>query len=66
MAAALWILWVINIPLPGQAAAQASAQANTEPENWQLTWFIMFVILTVFTFGVGRALTGTWKSLWAK
>ena len=63
VAAALWILWMINIPLPGRSAAQASAQTNAAPTNWQLTWFIMFGILILFTIGVGRALTGTWKSL---
>lgn len=104
VAAALWILWMINAPLPGplgdttpaQATATVTAQAptaaippenaavtgtanptspspglaadsgdvpSTEPANWQLTWFTMFIILAVFIFGVGRALTGTWKSL---
>jgi hypothetical protein len=53
-AAALWIYWIIT----------AWGRSTTaEPARWQLTWLVMFVILAVFTFGVGRALTGTWKSL---
>ncbi|MFN8591172.1 MAG: hypothetical protein U0031_06870 [Thermomicrobiales bacterium] len=56
VAAALWILWMISAPAAGAASTD-------EPSNWQLTWFTMIVILTAFTLGVGRALTGTWKSL---
>jgi hypothetical protein len=53
-AAALWIFWIITA---------WDRSVTTEPARWQLTWLVMFVILAVFTFGVGRALTGTWKSL---
>jgi hypothetical protein len=53
-AAALWIYWIITA---------WGRSATAEPARWQLTWLVMFVILAVFTFGVGRALTGTWKSL---
>src|SRR5215212_12078268 len=89
IAAALWILWMINAPLLdllGKAdttkAAEAvekciaatvpeqggqeeirDAKSACEPAQWQLVWFTMFLILAVFVFGVGRALTGTWKSL---
>jgi len=53
-AAALWIYWIITA---------WDRSATPEPARWQVTWLVMFVILAVFTFGVGRALTGTWKSL---
>ena len=53
-AVALWIYWIITA---------WDRSATPEPPRWQVTWLVMFVILVVFTFGVGRALTGTWKSL---
>jgi hypothetical protein len=52
LAAALWIFWILT-----------SIRDRTEPANWLLTWAAMIVILAAFILGVGRALTGTWKSL---
>lgn len=46
-----------------QTGNPEAISSTPEPERWQLTWVAMLLILAIFTFGVGRALTGTWKSL---
>ena len=52
VAAAVWVYWILISPT-----------TRNEPANWFLTWLVMIAILALFTLGIGRALTGTWKSL---
>ena len=62
-AAILWLGWLFLLPNDSERHWNFATKSWEEPPHWRLMWLIGFVILTAFTIGVGRALTGTSKSL---